>query len=673
MSQIINEAFKELKGLDEATFSFDKQGVMELRDFLHQNYEEPTFIDVVDPAAETAEDVKDSYEGDVILQCCVCDAYITKSPKDVFIDKATGRANVNEMCPSCWNTGGFTIVSQVKDPYAEDEEVTSVATDEIEDDPDLEIVTDEITVEDKDEDADVENEPLQESKEDEDEADYGATFIVYELDEDGEEVKRVATFEEDEEDAAIEFARAQSFPTHVVYVPNVDPDDDPSVADYFDDQEKAGGYGAFEIVWESPQEDEPLTEAKKKKDLWTTIYGELADDGEQIISDDGTPRSNKGIGFTYKQINVTADGDIELRAPSEKDFDEARDVISKYMSRGVSYEIRKDKYDRRNPYRFIVKFPEGAVSEAVKECADAPLTESATADIILEEDDILEFDGDTGDISLRPDFDASKGDYIKVAFSDDNAKNTYQFKVADVSPDEIKLEYISSIEECANQPSTEDVPPEALKEAVENVTVTTDTDVINVTPEENGGVNVNTQPKESSESVEGEEDVLAPVDAEVMAEIEANEPEEEETSEESESTGDEDVEFSIDDFDEETFDELGESYLKEVYGNVDSYETTRGYINKNRLKLEGIITFKSGKQVNTSFLFENYMKMKSGKIKFLGENEQITSKKNSFILKGTISNKKLMVESLTYNYNAKDATTGKTKKVYGKVLPEARS
>lgn len=65
--------------------------------------------------------------------------------------------------------------------------------------------------------------------------------------------------------------------------------------------------------------------------------------------------------------------------------------------------------------------------------------------------------------------------------------------------------------------------------------------------------------------------------------------------------------------------------------------------------------------------------MKSGKVKFLGENEQITNKKNSFVLKGTISNKKLMVESLTYNYNAKDAATGKTKKVYGKVLPEARS
>lgn len=573
MSQIINEAFKELKGLDEATFSFDKQGVMELRDFLHQSYEEPTFIDVVDPAAETAEEVKDSYEGDVILQCCVCDAYITKSPKDVFIDKATGRANVDEVCPSCWNTGGFTIVSQVKDPYAEDEEVTSVATDEIEDDPDLEIATDEITVEDKD--ADV--------------------------------------------------------------------------------------------------EDEPLTEAKKKKDLWTIIYGELAYDGSQVMAADGTPRVNNGVGFDSYHINVTTDGDIELRAPSEEDFDEAKDVISKYMDRGVSYEIRKDKYDRSNPYRFIVKFPEGAVSEAVKECTDAPLTEAATADIILEEDDILEFDEETGDISLKPDFDASKGDYIKVAFSDDNAKNTYQFKVVDVSPDEIKLEYVSSIEECANQPSTEDVPPEALKEAVENVTVTTDTDVINVTPEENGGVNVNTQPKESSESVEGGEEVLAPVDAEVMAEIEANESEEEETSEESEDTGDEDVEFSIDDFDEETFDELGESYLKEVYDNVDNYKTTRGYINKNRLKLEGIITFKSGKQVNTSFLFENYRKMKSGKVKFLGENEQITNKKNSFVLKGTISNKKLMVESLTYNYNAKDAATGKTKKVYGKVLPEARS
>ena len=34
-------------------------------------------------------------------------------------------------------------------------------------------------------------------------------------------------------------------------------------------------------------------------------------------------------------------------------------------------------------------------------------------------------------------------------------------------------------------------------------------------------------------------------------------------------------EEDIEDFDEESFDELGESYLKEVYDNVNSYKTTK--------------------------------------------------------------------------------------------------
>ena len=80
-----------------------------------------------------------------------------------------------------------------------------------------------------------------------------------------------------------------------------------------------------------------------------------------------------------------------------------------------------------------------------------------------------------------------------------------------------------------------------------------------------------------------------------------------------------------------------------------------------------MITFTSGKKVKTSFLFESSHVSNRGKYKFLGENLQITNRKKAFILTGNIKNGKLISESLSYNYNAKDASTGKLQRVYGTV------
>ena len=225
-------------------------------------------------------------------------------------------------------------------------------------------------------------------------------------------------------------------------------------------------------------------------------------------------------------------------------------------------------------------------------------------------------------------------------------------------------------------------PTSMLKESIENISVETDSDTINVKPSENGAVTVETQPKDSGNP---EDATIVPVSDEVKAEIEANsEPEEEEVEIEEEeeeteegasedeigeedeaNTNEEDVEVS--DLDEETFNELGESYLKNVYNNVESFKTTKGYINADKIKLEGMITFTSGKKVKTSFLFESSHVSNRGKYKFLGENLQITNRKKAFILTGNIKNGKLISESLSYNYNAKDASTGKLQRVYGTV------
>lgn len=199
---------------------------------------------------------------------------------------------------------------------------------------------------------------------------------------------------------------------------------------------------------------------------------------------------------------------------------------------------------------------------------------------------------------------------------------------------------------------------ESLKEDFSKVDIETDREKMSMTADENGKVTVTTEPIENvEEKVEGE--VIAPVSDEVKAEFktenEVEEPVEDEYT---------DVEF--DEFEEKDFDELGESYLKKVYENVQSFKTLNGTLKGNNLKLEGLITFKSGKQAKTQFIFEAYKATKSGKLKFIGENKQFAKGKKSFTLTGRADGKKLVCESLNYSYIGK-APDGSSKRLYGTV------
>lgn len=128
-----------------------------------------------------------------------------------------------------------------------------------------------------------------------------------------------------------------------------------------------------------------------------------------------------------------------------------------------------------------------------------------------------------------------------------------------------------------------------------------------------------------------------------------------------------DVEVGVSDIDDDTFSNLGEKYLKSVYSNVNSYKLTEGAIKGDSLILDGKIKFKSGKERNTQFIFESRTITKTGKVKLIGRNESLAKASKAFVLTGRMQDKKLMVESLTYNYSAKDADTNKVKKLYGTI------
>lgn len=185
----------------------------------------------------------------------------------------------------------------------------------------------------------------------------------------------------------------------------------------------------------------------------------------------------------------------------------------------------------------------------------------------------------------------------------------------------------------------------------------TDENDVEVVKNDDGSLDVRVG---STETVD-EGETIVPLDDETKVEIEDNSVEDEEAGE------DEMIDFDVDEFSEEDFDGLGESYLKRIYNNVESYKTVKASSGNNKLYLEGVITFKSGNKKKTNFVFEAFEATKSNKAKFIGENTQISKNKKAFTISGKFNEGKFIAESLNYNYRAKDAVTGKSKRIYGTV------
>ena len=203
-----------------------------------------------------------------------------------------------------------------------------------------------------------------------------------------------------------------------------------------------------------------------------------------------------------------------------------------------------------------------------------------------------------------------------------------------------------------------------LTEDFKEVSVTTDDQHMEMTSDENGKVTVTTEPihEEAETSEDDRKEIIAPISDATANDIVGEEEAEGEFPEDGQDT-----DIDIEEFDEEEFDNLGESYLKRVYDNVNSFKTTSGKIENNKLILEGLIEFASGKKAKTSFIFEGKTITKTGKIKLLGENKQISNNKRAFTLTGKMNGKKLITESLTYNYRGLDAKTNKSTRLYGTV------
>ncbi len=254
-------------------------------------------------------------------------------------------------------------------------------------------------------------------------------------------------------------------------------------------------------------------------------------------------------------------------------------------------------------------------------------------------------------------------------------------KISDLTMEKIKSAGFSVVkDQYGDYEVIADRADECLEEDFQKVEIETDTEKMEMSSDENGKTTIVTEPKieedsEVEEDIQEDEvevsanevdddsdiEVVAQLDDETESELKSNTTEEEDVIQD-----DEMVDVDFEEFDEEEFDELGESYLKKVYENVNSFKTSSIKTTSDSLIVEGVITFNSGNKKCTSFIFESKDITKTGKLRFIGENKQLSRGRKAFTLTGKVVGNKLICESLNYNYRGKDSN-GSSKRIYGTV------
>lgn len=699
MEDIYNfkDAFKSLESLEEDAFSVDKNGVQKLKDYLDSD-EEDTSISVIDADAETEEELKKSYVGKVILDCNVCHSKIYKDKDEIQIEEDEESANIGEECPYCYSVDGYKIVGEVAeycDDCEEKEEKDEVEVKE----------TEETEEEEKVDESKKKNESCHKKTKRRLKESAGIDVIQDLID----RAELIVDEGKDADDAVRE-----AIDEGLIYSEDIialglhyGVIDDSQIIDdiyesLFNDMYKDVSDYAEDKADET---DESLTEAKNGK--FVGQYDRVLNDGEI----DGFVRLIKKVaganGFDTSKVSVNIDnnvetpfpyggasikvtlpikGGLEKRRASNKDtvsgitkitfklygqdgyadYDNHRDQLAKGKGKFDDDGNIKSDFDAKQysvyistdgtvkPYRkhYTYKY-EGDNHYAYNEAIDD-----------FEEDLQRYFDGFKAYTGIKESCkpvkeDLSYGELVSISqewekFKKDtgrsdagSAREFIEKNFGKAYNDEEKEDifgYISTLEE--------ELKKKPVKEDFKDVTITTDDTHMEMTSDENGKVTVTTEPIKKEER-EDSENIVVPVSDEAEKEIEDNQEDE--------------VDVDFDEFDEESFDELGESYLKRVYGNVSSFNTSKVTADDTKVMVEGVIKFESGKEKRTSFVFESKNLLKGNRVRFIGENLQITRGKKAFNLTGSISDKKFVAESFNYNYKQKD-NNGNSKRVYGTVF-----
>ena len=663
MSQYINEAFKQFRLLESEDLDLSPTGLDTLDTYMNQAMSDED-IDIIDLEAEAEEDLKKSYIGKVICDCNVCHSNIFYNKEDIVIDE-DGIVNIEDECPYCMSLDGYTIVGEIK-PYEE-----SVAEEEHEDDVDLDVDLDdneetEEPIEIESEDDDDLDESLQLSESDKKSIeDYESTILKIFNTNDQKVVDSYI------KDNILVVECDNSNPTLITDLRRSLKRKLPDNIEFDSERNDNGFYGKTYEFYIYDDLDESLTEAfSKGQDVYIKpskrvgkIKSHIKNDLYEVETYDG---EDKGL---PDRVDTYYASDLELK--------ESLPLSGVAKLKGKKTLRRRDEYDG---CKCILGRNNTELS------GDKDLHESIDDiynDVMTPEEARKYWDSEKDSDPVLAEFDnfqdwydeSVKNGYIKESITESTEKfeivpaGQGKWKVLKNSVNGGRVSEDSRIvidadtkEEAKEILLANGFKAEELLESIENVSIDTEDETMTMTTKEDGGVVIETSPKEEFEEtfeeeepteLENGDEMIAPLDPETEDELGITDESEEDDMnfDFGEETPEEDVD--IDEFDEETFDGLGESYLRRCYENVNSFKTTNVICNENLLTVEGNIGFKSGNVKKTSFIFEA-KESSNGKYVFEGYNNEINIGKKAFRLNCSIDNKKIIPESLNYNYRSKN-------------------
>lgn len=671
----LNEAFKVLNALDEDVFDTSLDGINKLSSVMDADLEDE-MVDVIDQDASNTDELQDTYVGKIILNCNVCHSHIFSNKEDVVIDES-GVVNGEELCPYCGESEGFVIIGQIEE-FDNDADATDDGEDPAEDASIEEPTEDAPTEESVENDRKNEsiksirkrrnmNESLIYGKSSFEEyvavikkyctqSGYRGNDVLHLVFGEGhpwsnsECVRDLAIsmgefIEEFIEESLKDKIVESSDVTNQVEI-NIK---EPGFIGKKKDLEKKGyrvlhsGEGKITMAKDKPLEEKTLHEEpylEPEFDSRQSFYNKaFVTDDNNVLYSYGTKvmeiRDGKPV-ITCRedQLSMTTMRHIrEFLKQNGFTADSKRQIIRDYMTEGLTEGFNNVNVETDDQKLTMTQDENGKVTVSTE-----PI------------DGAVEGEGEM----IAPISDEVEGELMTNATAEEEAPADDTVPVEDETPaEEEPLD--------TEEPAEEDA---AVEESLQE-----------------GGASINRQQRWEDELIDLqlalEDDTLSDAQKARMEkridrlegkfakqrQYEKDHPEkyphmtwlqDKKEKPAKEPAFAESVDVDFDDMDECSFNDLGERYLKSVYENVDSFETTAVSMNESTLIIEGAIKFKSGVSKKTGFVFEAMSATKDNKVRFVGTNKHLTESKRAFSLYGTVADKKLVLESLRYNYKSAD-------------------
>ena len=667
---------------------------------------------IVDLNAETPEDLLPSYVGKVIMQCPQCMTLFYKNQEDIEpSDENPDIVNLNEPCQHCGNTSGYTLIGKVG-AVTEDEadKYDETPAEENELDLDFDKGTEEVDAEgtgegaeemsdeeqeeessDEDLDLDLNLEEVPEEEPEEEKKEESLNLSKEASENESEHKSENLTLNEEVDKDLDEKLKAHN--DYIAYLQQMIKQEEEALKKAENDEIKAAiqrrldaftadleaalpdavkAEAPVEETAEEPVEEETKTEEEtpveeEKAEEEATVDEALTEEAEEckvVLSDKpekevfaGTKEECEKIIEKNKETNTAKEHGLEIVEPvSDENKTEEKlenlalnesvesEIDSIIASWGVNESLTEEgNLDRLlDSDEFKTPVSEEEIDAARREVAEESLEEKCGKQKITEESDseiaaIINSWEDTPEVTVEESCEGPECESEEEC--DDCLKE--------------EKEDESEVEETDSSEDSEEVcfTAEEVKDVATDVAQSLATPVEDEEEAEK-------QAEEIAEVVDEKVDEAIEEKTEEAEEDDADEDEAEEADEEAESDDEESEEVEIEEpeFNEDDIDELDEDslnkhideYLKEVYSNVKSYETTGCELKEGKLIVEGKISFNSGKEKLT--MFEFLPAYCEGNLFFEGYNKDFSEDK-AFTLNCSINESKTLVtESFGYKY-----------------------